>query len=180
MGFAIGVDGHESRGLEWAYTPPGTLVSQRGWLDGDTGRGWASISRKHQKGQRKAHVTNVMAGFSFFFPFKCRFLFNVLIGVWLLYIVLLVSAVQWSESAIVVVFSCSVVSSFLQTHGAQPARLLCPGDFPGKNTGVGCHLLLPFRPRDHGHLILCLLLGRRILYHWASREAWISHMHMHI
>jgi len=25
---------------------------------------------------------------------------------------------------------------------AQPARLLCPWDFPGKNTGVDCHFLL--------------------------------------
>ena len=24
----------------------------------------------------------------------------------------------------------------------QPSRLLCPWDFPGKNTGVGCHFLL--------------------------------------
>ena len=23
----------------------------------------------------------------------------------------------------------------------QPARLLCPWDFPGKNTGVGCHAM---------------------------------------
>ena len=27
-------------------------------------------------------------------------------------------------------------------HGLQPTRLLCPWDFPGKNTGVGCHFLL--------------------------------------
>ena len=27
-------------------------------------------------------------------------------------------------------------------HGLQPSRLLCPWDFPGKNTGVGCHCLL--------------------------------------
>ena len=27
-------------------------------------------------------------------------------------------------------------------HRLQPARLLCPWDFPGKNTGVGCHFLL--------------------------------------
>ena len=26
----------------------------------------------------------------------------------------------------------------------QPTRLLCPWDSPGKNTGVGCHFLLPF------------------------------------
>ena len=31
------------------------------------------------------------------------------------------------------------------TRGLQPARLLCPWDFPGKNTGVG----LPFPPPGH-------------------------------
>ena len=29
------------------------------------------------------------------------------------------------------------------TPGLQPARLLCPWDSPGKNTGVGCHAFLP-------------------------------------
>ena len=38
--------------------------------------------------------------------------------------------------------SCSVVSNSLQPHGAQSTRLLCPWDFPGKNTGVSCHFLL--------------------------------------
>ena len=28
------------------------------------------------------------------------------------------------------------------THRQQPTRLCCPWDFPGKNTGVGCHFLL--------------------------------------
>jgi len=37
---------------------------------------------------------------------------------------------------------CSVVSDSLQPHGLQPTRLLCPWNFPGKNTGVGCHFLL--------------------------------------
>ena len=36
----------------------------------------------------------------------------------------------------------SLVSDSLQPHGLQPARLLCPWDSPGKNTGVGCHSLL--------------------------------------
>ena len=39
----------------------------------------------------------------------------------------------------------------LWPRGLQPARLLCPWDFPGKNTGVGCHFLLQglsSRPRD--------------------------------
>ena len=29
-----------------------------------------------------------------------------------------------------------------QLHGVQPARLLCPWESLGKNTGVGCHFLL--------------------------------------
>ena len=30
----------------------------------------------------------------------------------------------------------------LQLHGLQPARFLCPWDFPGTNIGVGSHFLL--------------------------------------
>ena len=36
----------------------------------------------------------------------------------------------------------SVVSDSLPPHGLQPARLLCPWDFPDKNTRVDCHFLL--------------------------------------
>ena len=38
--------------------------------------------------------------------------------------------------------SYSVTSDSLQSHGLQSTRLLCPWDFPGKNTRVGCHFLL--------------------------------------
>ena len=34
------------------------------------------------------------------------------------------------------------MSDSLQPYGLQPTRVLCPWDFPGKNTGVGCHFLL--------------------------------------
>ena len=37
---------------------------------------------------------------------------------------------------------CLVVSDSLQPHGLWPTRLLCPWNFPGKNTRVGCHFLL--------------------------------------
>ena len=37
---------------------------------------------------------------------------------------------------------CSVASNSLRLHGLQPAWLLCPWDFPGKNTEVGCCFLL--------------------------------------
>ena len=35
----------------------------------------------------------------------------------------------------------SVMPDSFQPHGLQPARLLCPWDFPDKNTRVGCHAL---------------------------------------
>ena len=38
--------------------------------------------------------------------------------------------------------SRSVVSDSVWPHRWQPTRLLCPWDFPGKSTGVGCHCLL--------------------------------------
>ena len=63
--------------------------------------------------------------------------------------------------------SCSVMSDSLQPHGLLLTRPLCPWNFPGKNTGVGCHSLLqgiiPTQGSNPG-----LLLGRQILYHCAT------------
>ena len=36
----------------------------------------------------------------------------------------------------------SVIPDSSRPHGLEPTRLLCPWDFPGKSTGVGCHCLL--------------------------------------
>ena len=36
----------------------------------------------------------------------------------------------------------SVVPDSLWSHGLQSTRLLCPWDFPGKDTGEGCHFLI--------------------------------------
>ena len=53
----------------------------------------------------------------------------------------------------------SVVSDSVRPHRQQPTRLLCPWDFPGKSTGVGCHSLV-----DCSHEIkMHLLLGRKIM-----------------
>ena len=38
--------------------------------------------------------------------------------------------------------SRSVVSDSLRPHGLKPTRLLCPWDFPGKSTRVGCQFHL--------------------------------------
>ena len=35
-----------------------------------------------------------------------------------------------------------MLSHSLRPYGLQPTRLLCPWSFPGKNTRVGCHVLL--------------------------------------
>ena len=45
-------------------------------------------------------------------------------------------------NTVVCVCACIVMSYSLQRYGLQPARLLCPWDFPGKNTGVGCCFLI--------------------------------------
>ena len=48
-------------------------------------------------------------------------------------------------------------------------RLLCPWDFPGKNTRVGCHFLLQgifFTQRSNPGLLHC----RWIIYHYVTKE----------
>ena len=47
-----------------------------------------------------------------------------------------------------------------------PHRLLCPWDFPGKNTEVGCHFLLQgiFLAQGSKPCFFCLLHFRQILY----------------
>ena len=48
-------------------------------------------------------------------------------------------------------------------HGLEPTRVLCPWDFPGKNTGVGCHFLPQgiFPTQGSNSSLFCLL-------HWQA------------
>ena len=64
----------------------------------------------------------------------------------------------------------SGASDSLWPHGLLPARLLCPWDFPGKNTGVSCHFLLQGIFPTQG-LNLHLIHWQVDTYHWATREA---------
>ena len=52
------------------------------------------------------------------------------------------------------------MSNSVRPHRRQPTRLLCPWDFPGKSTGVGCHCLL----RKHLHLWQFATAGTETLY----------------
>ena len=71
----------------------------------------------------------------------------------------------------VCVFNRSVVSNSLRPHGLQPAKLLCPWDSPGKNTGVGSHFLLQgiFPTQGLKPHLLGLLHCRWILYPLSHR-----------
>ena len=59
----------------------------------------------------------------------------------------------------VCVCACSVISDSMQSHGLQHTRFLCPWNFPGKNTGLGCCSLLQgifSTPRSNPHLLRSL------------------------
>ena len=64
-------------------------------------------------------------------------------------------------------FRHSLMSDSLGPHGLQPSRLLCPLDFPGKNTGVGCHFFLQ-------GIFLTQGLNPRLL-HWQTDSFPWSH-----
>ena len=67
---------------------------------------------------------------------------------------------------------CSVVTKLCltlsQSQGRQPARLLCPWDFPGKNTGASCHFLLQGIFLTHGSNLHLLL--------WQEDSLLLSHL----
>ena len=68
------------------------------------------------------------------------------------------------------------MSDSVQPHGLQPTRLLCLWDSPGKNTGVGCPVLLQgiFPTQDQTHISYIYNTGRRVLYHCTTQEALSS------
>ena len=67
--------------------------------------------------------------------------------------------------------SCSVVSNSFHPHGLGPTRLLCPWDFPVKNTGMNCHFLLQGIFLTQG-----LNLNLRRLLHWQADSLPLSHL----
>ena len=60
------------------------------------------------------------------------------------------------QCCVLIHFSCVPL---LWPYVLNPTRLLCPWDFPGKNTGVGCHLLLQgiFPTQQASLHLFCLL-----------------------
>ena len=64
------------------------------------------------------------------------------------------------------------MANSLSPHGQQPARLLFPWAFLGKNTGMGCHFLLQgiFLTQGLNPRVLRLLHCRWVLYHCTTWE----------
>ena len=73
----------------------------------------------------------------------------------------------------VYVFVCgwSVMSDFLQPHGLYHSRLLCPWDFPCKNTEMGWHFFFQsIFPTKELNLLLFHLL------HWKADSLPLCHL----
>ena len=98
---------------------------------------------------------------------------DILIWVWKIWLDIILIFTPWPAPHIAwnCVHECSAVSSSLGPHGLQPARLLYPQSFPGKNTGVGCHFLLQgiFPTQGSNLHLLCLL-------HWQVDSLPLSHL----
>ena len=79
--------------------------------------------------------------------------------------------------------SCSVVSDSLQSHELQPARLLCPWNSPGKNTGVGCQLLLqgivPTQGLNKAQTQTVTVMTNKSFYHFLSISPFVTWKNMY-
>ena len=72
--------------------------------------------------------------------------------------------------------SCSVVSNCLGPLGLAPLSM----GFSGKDTGARCHALLQgiFPTQGLNPHLLCLLIGRGILYRWAPGNPYRADRHV--
>ena len=73
-------------------------------------------------------------------------------------------------------YTHTIVSDSLEPYRLWHTRFLCPGNFPGKNPGVGCHSLLQgIFPAQGSNLCLLHLLQMDSLppCHWEAQCIYI-------
>ena len=72
-----------------------------------------------------------------------------------------------NNNSIIIVTESKLLShiQLFVTHGSYPTRLLCPWNFPGKNTGVVCHSLLQ---QIFSTQVSCI--AGRFFTIWATRD----------
>ena len=93
-----------------------------------------------------------MTSFNFNYPFKCFiFKYSHILKYYGSRLQHINSGWDRGHSARTTVYYCGVACEclvvqldwiFLRLHRLWPTRVLCPWDFPSKNTRVGCHFLL--------------------------------------
>ena len=75
------------------------------------------------------------------------------------------------SACVLSLFSCVGLFMALWTV----ARLLCPRDSPGKNTGMGCHALVQGSSRSRDQTLLsCTAGGLFILSHWENPQSAVQ------
>ena len=84
---------------------------------------------------------------------------------------IIAAAVVFNTTELIYRTACSVVFNSLRPHELQTAKLLCPQDSPGKNTGVGYHFLLQG--------IFQTQVSNRDLLHWQADSLLLSHFRSH-
>ena len=148
-------------GARWSDSPPKQNIK---WILVIRGGSWASWTGLFPYGNHKCPS-------SFLETFYCHILFFRLCCLYYLGVGNRLQSHYSLES--VCVLSCSVLSNCLQSHGltAPSTSFFCPWDFPGKNTGVGCHFFLQeiFLTQGSNPHLFHLLHCRQILYllsHW--------------
>ena len=70
---------------------------------------------------------------------------------------------SWTLSCVLCSAKWLYLCLTLRLQGLQPARLLCPWDSPGNNTGAGCHALLQGIVPTQGSNSC---VGSHVPYHW--------------
>ena len=82
----------------------------------------------------------------------------------------------WSKLLLILGYVCVRTQSYLtlRPRGLQPARLLCPWDFPDKNTGVDCHFLFQGLNQSVSLSFPALQVDSLPLSHLESPDHWIA------
>ena len=81
------------------------------------------------------------------------------------------------------VLSRSVVSNFLQPHGLEPSKLLCPWNSPGKNTGLSSLSFFQgiFLTQELNQgLLHCRKIFNQLSYQWSTCNATVLCLVSHV
>ena len=71
-------------------------------------------------------------------PLLCKVSSNLNSSAYYLLLLVFIVLIWWSN----LMHACSVMSNYSATPWTVAPRLLCPWNFPGKNTGMACHFPL--------------------------------------